>query len=297
MADKKSWDGKAKGSVLGNLIFVKVIAAFGPLSAYVLLTLVALLYTLFDRVGGAALRSFRKRAGFSASSIRHLYKHFFTFGMSLIDRVAFVNFKKSPYTFTFDNESHIVDALAHGKGVIAVSAHIGNWEMAGNLLADHFDSCIHAVILDNERQKIKAVFKETTERRRFNIIPISNDGLKMMVPIKDALNHNEIVCFHGDRVFDSSRVSIPFLGEPAEFPIGPFQIAAITGAPIITVFMLKTSMYHFTTTASTPIYFDDITRENREAHIKKAMESYVSFMENIVKKHPYQWFNFYDFWA
>ncbi len=297
MADKNDWDGRGKGSPLGNLIFVKIITIAGPLPAYILLVLVSFFYALFDKKGKAALRSFHKRIGFSKTSIWHCYRHFYTFGMALIDRVTFTTLKKTPYSFTFDNEEYIVEARKRGRGVVAVSAHIGNYEIAGNLLADHFDTCIHAVILDNEKQKIKEVFQETTERRRFNIIPISENGLAMMVPIKAALQNNDIVCFHGDRVYDSSRVSLPFLGGVVEFPVGPFQIAAITGTPIVPVCMVKTGMYRFTTKAAKPIYFDEITRDNREDHIKKAITGYISFLEAIVKKHPYQWYNFYDLWS
>lgn len=297
MADKKRWDGKGKGSALGNLIFIKTITLLGTLPAYILLLLIACYYTLFDRAGIRALRKFRKRVGFKHTTLWHLYKHFFSFGMVLIDRVAFSIIKKPPFKFTFINDKIISDTLAQGKGVIVISAHIGNWEIAGNLIADRFNTATYAVIMDNEKQKVKEVFKEVTEKRRFKTILISQDGLDMMVPIKEALNNNGIVCFHGDRVINSPRVKLPFLGETAEFPPGPFQIAAITGTSIIPVFLLKKGMYHFATMTYAHIPFDNITRENRDSHIRKAMELYVSILEDIAKKHPYQWFNFYDIWA
>lgn len=297
MADKKKWDGKAKGSTLGNLIFIKIISVIGPFPAYLLLLLVPWYYALFDHEGILALRKFRKRLGFKSTNIWHLYRHFSSFGMELIDRVAFNIIKKPPFKYTFVNENYISDALSHGKGAIMLSAHIGNWEIAGNLLFDHFNTCIHVVMLDNEQQKIKDVFREAIEKRLFKTILISQYGLDMIIPIKSALKNNEIVCFHGDRVIGQSGVSLPFFGEKAEFPIGPFQIAAITGAPIVPVFIVKDSMYHYTFMAYDPITFDDATRENRSVRIRQAMESYVIILEDVAKKYPYQWFNFFDIWA
>ena len=101
MPEKQKWDGKAKGSALGNYIFVKIIETYGAFAAYALLCLVAWHYVFFDRPGIQALKKFRKRAGFKHTSIFHLFMHFSAFGMVLIDRVASSIKKTTPFKFTF----------------------------------------------------------------------------------------------------------------------------------------------------------------------------------------------------
>lgn len=296
MANTIPWDGRAKGSTLGNRIFTILISLFGPLPAYVLLALVAWYYVFFDRAGTRALKEFGKRAGFTRTTWWHLFRHFYSFGMVLIDRYAFAVVKRSPYTFTFGNKASVSNVLDRGKGVIIISAHIGNWEVGGNMLANLFDTRINAIVVDNEQQEIKEVYKKAVDKRRFNTIVVSADGLDMMVAIKEALTKNEIICFHGDRTIGSSSIATSFLGDSALFPTGPFHIAAITGTPVIPVFLMKTGLYHFTAETFPPILIDSIDRQQRDTLIRQAVETYVSCLEAMAKKYPYQWYNFYSFW-
>ena len=296
MAEKRKWDGKAKGSALGNYIFVKIIETYGPFAAYALLCLVAWHYVFFDRPGIQALKDFREKAGFKHTNIFHLFRHFSSFGMALIDRVTSSIKKNPPFTFTFINDNYISETLAKGKGAILLSAHIGNWEIAGNLLADRFESDIYVIFLDNEKQEIKEVFSQVTENRRFMTINMTENILDVIIPIKEALKNNGIVCFLADRFISSSKIKLQFFGEEAAFPTGPFEIAAITGAPILPVFSVKDSITHFTTKSYPPITFEDITRNNRNERIRQAMKLFISIVESVAKKHPYQWFNFFDVW-
>lgn len=296
MAEKKKWDGKAKGSALGNLIFIKIIETYGPFAAYALLGLVAWHYAIFNHAGIRALKKFRKNAGFKHTNIFHLFRHFYSFGMVLIDKVTFSIKKNPPFKFTFINENIISEALAQGKGVILLSAHIGNWEIIGNLLSDRLSAHTYAVLLDNDKQEIKEVFKSVTENRRFTTITMTGNILDVIIPIKAALANNGIVCFLADRFISSSKVKIRFFGEETSFPTGPFEIAAITGTPILPVFSIKDSLTHFTTKAYRPIAFENVTKENRREYIRQAMEIFIATLEDVAKKHPYHWFNFYDVW-
>ena len=293
---KVKWDGKGKGSALGNLIFVKLIQLFGPFAAYILLIFVAFYYTLFDRASIKAIRKFRKKLGLRPDNIFAIHRHFYSFGVSLIDKISFSIMKKPPFKFTYINAEYIFKALKEGKGAILLSAHIGNWEVAGNLLDDYFRTPINVIMLDNERESIKKVYKTSEEKRRFKIIPVTQDGLDMMIPVKSALANNEIVCFHGDRVLGETGILLPFLQGIAPFPSGPFYIGALTGAPLIPVTTIKDSLTHYTFQAYSPITFKDLTRKNRESRINEGMQSYITILENIIKKHPYQWFNFFDIW-
>lgn len=296
MSEKKRWDGKAKGSVLGNYIFIKIIEAYGPFPAYALLCLVTWHYVFFDHPGIQALKKFRKKAGFKNTNIFHLFKHFSAFGMVLIDRVTYSVRKNPPFTFTFVNDNYISETLARGKGAILLSAHIGNWEIAGNLLAARFDNDICAVLLDNEKPEIKEIFKSVTDNRRFSTITMTDNILDVMIPIKETLRNNGIVCFLADRFISSSKTIMRFFGEEASFPTGPFEIAAITGTTILPVFSIKDSLTHFTTKSFRPITFENITKENRQERIQLAMETFTTILEEVAKKNPYQWFNFFDVW-
>jgi predicted LPLAT superfamily acyltransferase len=116
--------------------------------------------------------------------------------------------------------------------------------------------------------------------------------------IKKALENKEIIAFHGDRFIEGNKtVMIPFLGKPALFPLGPWQIAASFKKPVSFVFSIKETRksYRF---FATPIKM--ITKvnnhRNRDEMIVSSIKDYVYEFEKMVRKYPLQWYNYYDFW-
>ena len=116
--------------------------------------------------------------------------------------------------------------------------------------------------------------------------------------IKEALSRNELIVMHGDRYMDqSSAVKMTFMGRSAYFPTGPFFIAAKFNIPISFAFAMKETQTHYHFYASKPLTYKlKGNREEKNKVITALMQKYIQELENIITKHPYQWFNFYDFW-
>ena len=293
---RRKWDSRSQGPRLGNLIFMKLIAWGGLTPAYGLLRAVALWYAVKNRKTVRAIRLFLERVGLPVQ-FTYVYRHMYSFGQSLIDGYAFLYKRTSPFTFTCDGEDHIAEALQKGKGLILVTAHIGNWEIAGNLLFDRFRTRVNFIMMDEEREEIRDVFRAATDRRRVNIIPVSADRVEMMVRVRAALGANEILCIVGDRVSGAEECRLlPFLGKNARFPTGPFVFGAITGAPVIAVFSLKEHSRHYLLKVYGSMNFDGVSRAQRNDAVDAAMRRYVGMLEEIVRKYPHQWFNLYDYW-
>jgi predicted LPLAT superfamily acyltransferase len=290
------WDGTSKGSVPGNRIFMWLIGHVGLLPAYCLLIPVSLYYALFDFKSIRVLRLYWAHLGKKAGVTR-LWRHFFRFGMSLLDRYMFLLKTKSPFSFRTINEQAITAAVGEGKGVILLSAHLGNWEIAGNLLFDRTHASVNFTMVDAEKSEIKGVFDKAIVKRRVAIIPIGRDSMAFIMSVRDALRRGEIVCMHGDRMFGSKGMKKEFLGGWVEFPLGPFAMAAITGAPIIPIFAVKKGLRTYEFKAGEMIAFPPDSLHDRDKLIEDAVEKYVKILEQAVKENPYEWFNFYDFWA
>jgi predicted LPLAT superfamily acyltransferase len=133
--------------------------------------------------------------------------------------------------------------------------------------------------------------------RSVNFIVIRDD-FSHLLEIKEALARKEIVAMHGDRFLEGNKtLNINFLGKPAAFPIGPVNMAAKFRVPVSFVFAVKetASHYHF---YATPLYHVAFTTnlKQREVNFRAVMEVYVRKFEEILRKYPTQWFNYYDFW-
>lgn len=214
----------------------------------------------------------------------------------MIDKIVFLAKKGKYFKYKYFNEDYIEKALEEGKGAILLSAHVGNWDIAGNLLQNRLKTTINAVMVDNEKAEIKEAVSDIDKKRDFNIIPLKTDSPETMIAIRQALSRNELVCLHGDRTIDTKGISINFLGKEAIFPDGAFQIAALTEAPIIPVFIIKKGLRTYTFKAYNILRFNNISRNERKSKIEEGVKVFVKILEEILEKRPDQWFNFYSFW-
>jgi len=287
------WDGKSKGTLLGYQIFVNIIKKLGVRAAYVLLIPVALYYVLaYPRTAKAMFYYYRKRQGFPFfKSILALYKGYFVFGQVLIDKFALFAGLRDRFTFDFDGIDILKQLLEEKKGGILISGHIGNFEIAEKFFADiDFNQQIHIVAADQERTVIKDYLSSISkDNSHINFIHIQED-MSHIFEISAALANNDLICLTGDRYFDNSKtLSAELLGEDALFPAGTFMIASRLQAPIAFVYVMKEPNlhYHLYTRRAPAI-------KHRDA--QAVLDAYTQSMEHMLRKYPYQWFNFFDFW-
>ncbi len=284
------WDGKSKGTVLGYKIVLFFIKTFGISSAYFILRFISFYYYLFAKKNKEAFVSFYRQAlNYSEKKAKQLArKNFFIFGQTLIDRYAFLLGKGNKFTYSFQNEEYLLEIKKNEKGGVLLSAHLGNWETASNLLKERVSSKINVVMLDAEMEKIKKYLDSSTGGSQFNIISIKND-LSHVISINNALRNNELVAIHADRCMDGAKyLEISFLGRKAKFPLGPFIIASKFDAPITFVYALKEKNYHYALSATLPI--------TQKLLPEEIAQKYVEELEKKVRQYPEQWFNYFDFY-
>jgi predicted LPLAT superfamily acyltransferase len=285
------WDGKTKGSLTGYKIFLFFINSLGVDFAYRLLQLVTYYYYLFAAKQKTALLDFYQNTlHFSLSEAKKLARrNFYIFGQTLVDRAAFLLGDTQKYTHVFENEQYLIDIREGGKGGILLSAHLGNWETAGNLLKGRITPTINIVMLDAEVESIKQFMETSTGGSRFKIIAIKDD-LSHIISIRNALINNEFVAIHADRYIDGAKfIELDFFGKKAKFPFGPFVIASKFDAPVTFVFAAKDGKYSYHLSATLPI-----TTKMKPEEIARL---YVAELEGKVRAYPEQWFNYFNFFV
>ena len=288
------WKGKSKGTPLGYRIFVWVLKNFGVLPAYFLLRFVVLYYFLFSFKSSRQIYFlYHRKLGYSRiSSVIKLYKNYYLLGQGIIDKVVIMSGIKNKFSFDFDGKENLHKIAGMQKGGILLSAHIGNWDLAGHLFK-HLETRINIVLYDEEHEQIKEYLESVTGKKSVNIIAIKND-LSHIYAISDAFAKNELVCMHADRFVEGNKtLTADFLGDKARFPMGPFLLASTFKVPISFVFAVKESKLHYHFFASE---IKEYTGPVKEVVIQKMLSDYIAEMEKKVKQYPEQWFNYYNFW-
>jgi len=288
------WNGKSRGTPFGYKIFVWILNKLGVLPAYFVLRFVAVYYFLFSYNSSKAIYYyFHNRLGYSGiKSICKIYRNYYLFGQSIIDKVVLMSEIPNKFKIDFDGEENLRKIAALNKGGLLLSAHLGNWEIAGYLFK-RLNTKINIVMFDGEEQKIKEYMGTVTGEKTVNVILIKND-MSHIYEISDAFQKNEIVCMHADRFIEGNKTaSIDFLGEKAKFPMGPFVLAAKFKVPVSFVYSMKESalQYHF---FASPI--KNYSGKDRNAVMQEMQKDYVLELENKVLQYPEQWYNYYYFW-
>ncbi|MBS1685490.1 MAG: lipid A biosynthesis acyltransferase [Bacteroidetes bacterium] len=285
------WEGKSKGTPLGYRIFVGILRYLGLWPAYVLLTFVVLYYFLFSWSSTRHIYSFfRRRMHFGiAKSVGMVYWNYFMLGQSLIDKVAILSGLSARFTSHSNGAENIERMAAARRGAIMLGAHLGNWEIAGHFIA-RYDTVINVLMYDGEHEHIKALMESVIGGKKFNVIPIRED-LSHVYLMSEALARGETICMHADRYVQGARAqAVEFMGEPALFPTGPFQLVKALKAPFTYVYGVKTGPTHYEFYARPPKEVSDF------ANLDAMMKDYVTDLEGMVNKAPSQWFNYYNFW-
>ena len=177
-----------------------------------------------------------------------------------------------------------VDGLS--GGIVSVTAHVGNWELAGRLLAGRAGRRTHVVVAPDDPALSRWVRRDGDG---VQFVPRLQPaiGLELLA----ALRRGEVVAVQGDRALGTrGDVSLPFFGHPASFPLGPFLLARAARAPIVPAFCVLDGAYRYRVHVAKPLI---VERGEEEA----AARAWVGTLEDVVRDHPTQWFNFFDVWG
>lgn len=282
---------------LGHYIFYTVIILSGQPGAYILLALVIFSYTLFSRNIHRKTDYYLSRRFPDKSWVRRRLDTFrlvYSFGKVLVDRAWLGLRKKAALEGNFPDQSLLLRTIEEGKGVILLTAHVGNWQTALANLTE-LPVAVHSLMEYDQEAVAKHYFDLKDGQRPFRII--ASDGfLGGMIESTAALQRGEIVTIMGDRYAGGPEVEVDFLGSPVRLPATPYQLAASTSAPIVVLFAAKEGQKKYSLKIWDIFRPEAVNRQNREREITKWGQRFASSLENYLAQHPYQWYNFSDFW-
>jgi lauroyl/myristoyl acyltransferase len=178
------------------------------------------------------------------------------------------------------------DRVPSGVGLISLTAHVGNWELAGRLLAGRTARTTHVVVAEEEALHLEQWVRRNGDGVRFVTRSRPTTSLELVA----ALRRGEVVAVQGDRALGTrGDVLVPFFGRPAPFPLGPFILARAVGVPLVPAFCLLDADYRYRVKVAEPF----LVARGRE---EDAARAWVSVLEDVVREYPTQWFNFFDVW-
>jgi len=254
-------------------------------------------YVLCSRNIRRTVRPYLKRRFPEDSACKcffHAYSNVLSFGKVLVERGWLGTIKGARLLGETHGYEKIIQEIDKGKGLVLLTAHMGNWQSAlahlGNLPVPV------NVLMQYDREAVaKHYFDLNPNKRPFQIID-AEGGFGGMVDSLAALNRGEIVTIMGDRYIKGSSTVVPFLGSKTRLPDSAYMLAASAGAPVAIVFAAQTKSGRYHLKIWDVFYPEYKSRDERGQMLVDCAARFSSAMERYLKCYPYQWYNFYNFW-
>lgn len=176
------------------------------------------------------------------------------------------------------------ESIAQGDGVILVTTHSGNWDMAGLMLVQLEGSFTTVA----ERLKPEALYEAFVQFREglgFRVLPLTG-AEKPFEQLKDTLRAGGIVCLLGERDLTRSGVEVQFFGETTRMPAGPAKLAIDTGAALHPVHL-----------SFTPDGWGIEVGERIQAtDVQQTVQSVADALAEGIAQHPEDWHMLQPLW-
>lgn len=292
MAEEKKWAGTTYGNGWMHRSLISMLRRIDVRVLYAFVAVFVVPVCLVVNQGQKIIyRYFRDIWALSPlQSFLKTYKNFYLFGQVVVDRFAMYAGKK--FNIEIVGYQNFLDLASQEEGFLQLSAHVGNYELAGYTLKAE-KKRLNALVFAGEKSSVMENRNRMFEGTNIRMIAIKND-MSHMFEINNALSDGEIVSMPSDRMFGSTKsISQTFLGKKADFPAGPFVVAASRSLNVLAVNVMKTSAKTYKIFV-TPLAYDKTAPKKEQ--LRQLSLSYVQELERIVTLYPEQWYNYYEFW-
>jgi predicted LPLAT superfamily acyltransferase len=190
------------------------------------------------------------------------------------------------------------EARENGRGALIIGAHLGNLEMMRAVAARYGFKGFHAVVHFANAAKFTGTIQKAAPESSKDLIHVSSFGPETAMRLRQIIDRGECIVIVGDRTPASENgqtVVADFLGAPAEFPRGPFVLAAALECPVYLFFCVASGGGYKVYAEK---FADKVTipRASRQESLAGLADRYARRLEQLCVAYPLQWFNFFDFW-
>jgi predicted LPLAT superfamily acyltransferase len=281
------WSTRPETGSIGLLRFAVWLAKkLGrPLSRIVLVP-VCLGFAVCHANARAASKDYLARALGRPPRAGDVLKHFFTFGTTVLDRIYLLNDEARHFEITIHGEAIVSEILAQGGGCLLLGAHHGSFEVLRLVGRSQPNLHVSLAMYEATGRKIGAVLNAINR--------LGAPGA--MLEIRDCLEQGGFVGMLADRTLSGDTTTkVDFLGSPAAFPTGPARLAGLLRPPVVLMVGLFRGGNRY------EIYFERLAAaasdKPKPEETTRLVAHYVARLEHYCRLSPYNWFNFFDFWA
>ncbi len=289
---------KGRLESLGHDCFYLTLRVFGQGGAYVLLLPVIFIYVLFSvKIHKTTAPYISRRFPEHGWFARRLdtFQIVLSFGKVLVDRGWLGLSTTATFNGVLEGREKLLPLVADGQGLVLLTAHVGNWQTAMSRICD-FGVPVNSLMHYEQEAVAKHYFDLRNEPVPFKIIN-SEGFMGGLVESTAALQRGEIVTIMGDRYTGGPFAETEFLGDHVRLPAAAYSLAAATGSPVAVMLAAKTGRKNYRLKIWNIFFPEPTERDDRQTGLSRWAALFAGSVEEYLQEHPFQWYNFYDFWS
>ncbi|TXI23842.1 MAG: acyl-CoA synthetase [Ottowia sp.] len=255
---------------------------------------IAAYFVVFAPKAKRASKAYLSRALGRTARLPDGFRHVLTFASVVHDRVYWLRGRHDLFEIEVIGESHLATLRQQGRGMVFAGGHFGSFE-ALRVVGERHGIDTRMLMFPDNARKVTAALTSINPALANSVIALGRPD--SVLSVRDHLQNGGSVGILADRMLgeDKSR-DIPFLGEPAPFPVGPWRLAAMLAAPVVFMAGCYLGGNRYQLVFEPIIDFAQVPAEKRASAMQEAQDRFVELLEARCRQAPWNWFNFYDFW-
>lgn len=285
-----------RGSPLALRLICWIALHIGRSVGRILLYPITLYFLVAATAARRGSRCYLRRALGREPGWRDLFRHIHCFAATILDRVFFLTGRLERFEFRIFGDQLILDRVASGQGCVLLGSHLGSFEAlrAIGVTLRHFP--IRILMNVEHNRAMTRLFDTLNPALAQAIIPIGQP--ETLLKVQESVAQGFMVGALGDRVARGEKtVRCRFFDRETALPIGPILLTALLDCPVILFFGLYRGGNRY------DVHFESLAERivleprRRQEQLGVWVQRYADRLEHYARLAPYNWFNFYDYWA
>lgn len=193
-------------------------------------------------------------------------------------------------TVLYENQELMHKRYNEGKGVILLSAHFGNWELIPTTMPAKLGLPMSTIVKPLRNPYVDKWMNDFRKKFNGEVVPLGISIRKTY----EALKQKKIIGIAADQRGPKEGVKVKFFGTEIPVYTGPAVLSLKTGAPILFLITVRQKNYKY------KIEVKEIDQANlpvnKEERIRELTQRHTSYLEEIIKMYPEQWFWMHKKW-
>ncbi len=227
--------------------------------------------------------------GRARATARAMYRHF---ALDFVDLLIFGGWRRRRFSnhVRVEGFEHIERAMAVGRGVVGLTAHLCNWELLGGYVASRvggiavlahpaYDRFFNTILVNYRRRwAVKTIYRNEPAA----------------VPLKWLRDGGFLGTLADQDIPDMPWVVVDFIGKPARTPVGPALLARRAGASLVPIYIVREEGNDYRIVAEGPLAKSAAPKVGNA--VAEDTAAWSAVVGGWVRAHPEQWVWVHERW-